>query len=444
MVFGPIRVNQGNYGTGVGNLPTLKDVLDIIPRGKILQSELKAYSKEMLDAHVKLIIDAHTIEASQIKFISFSAGSSTYGLQYAKSIMPNTSTFLLKDFGTNTSTSVIDAFLTTVKDIKADGVIVNKSLFLTHNNMNYINKIKDTGLVFGAYTSNVYYEYIILQDRGVDMITTDTPNLHHDFRIKKGKTYDVNKLNNYHIDGEITTVKGLGSQFATMAYFYNNAWLSSFDGSIIQSWINNSVKLIFNTGQANNEDIPSTYGSSVTSTNSAHIVTGSGCPNINLSWLLADGASSADVWEVHSSGTFNMAFGVDNKPVAQMDTDGLPKGSTNYPANPCILFSTTNSTAQIKIVGFRIGNATDMTTNAAPWIIKIFENNTSGTQVYSQTTNALGPGNFQEIIINYMGLPGVNYMMEFEDGNVNGGTTGMNNLIFEQHTNQTPSGNMIP
>ena len=446
------QLNAGNYGDGVG-IPTLEDVLDTIPRGKLLQLELKTYSKEMIDA-VKVVIDAHDIESNQIAIICFTAGTSTTGLKYCKTIMPNINTLLLKDFGSDTSASVIDTSLAVIKDIKADGYVVNKTLFLTHDNTTYINKIKDAGLFLGVYTNNIYWDSIILQDRGVDSITTDTAHLHHDFRIKKMKSYAPDKLNNYHIDGDTTIVTGLNTNNINTTntkhlYFYDNSWWSSFDGSLVQTWnvaaVNDTVVLTFKTGQANNQTISSTYGSAITTTTDAHIITGSGCPDINIDWNTAGGNGLAYVWEIHGASSFATAFGSTNLPILQMDLNAFTSGQGGgTPTNPTIKFTTTTASAQVKIVGFRIGDATDRTAAASAWILNIYENDTTGNKVYTQTTNAMGAGDFQDIVINYMGAEGVNYMLEFDDQGTNGYTTAINNLTFEQHTGETPTGDLVP
>lgn len=434
-------LNAGNYGTGVGDLPKLVDVLNTVPRSKIIQIELKDYSNAMVDA-VKSIIDDHSIESNQVKIISFSSSA----LSYSKQVMPNINTFLLKNFNSDTSDATINDTIATMETNKIDGILVNKTLFLTYNNTSYIDKIKNAGFVLGAYTSNVYDDSILLQDRGVQFIATDTPNLHRDFRVKKGKSYHVSKLNNHQMDGNITTITGLGNNGATLAYFYNNEWLSAFDGSIIQSWNINSVRLTFNTGQSSNADIASDYGSAVTTTTNAHIVTGSGCPDIDLLWQLADGNPSTNVWEIHSASSFDAAFGVSKKPVAQLDVNIL---GGSYPANPVIKFSTTTTTAQVKIVGFRIGDASDKNdangyVGPTAWTINIYENSTSGNKVYSQTTNALDAGDYQDIVINYMGAAGADYVMEFDDGGTDWYSTAINDLVFEQHASQTPSGDLVP
>ena len=445
-------LNDGDYGTGVGDLPTLEDVLNTIPRGKIIHIELKDNSKNMIDA-VKIIIDAHDIQPNQVKIISFEEGSSTTGLQYAKSIMPNYNTLLLKNFGSDTSAYVIDTSLELIKTIKADGYLVNKTLFLTHDNTTYINKIKDAGLFLGVYTNNVYADSIILQDRGVDSITTDNPNLHHDFRIKKMKTYQLATLNKYHIDGDTTVVTGFNTNSSNTTdskhiYFKDNSWWSSFDGSLVQTWntptADNTVVLTFKTEQDTNETILSSYGSAITTTTDAHITTGMGCPDIDIDWNTAGGNGLDFVWEIHSGGalgTFNTAFG-DNLPVLQMDLNDFNESQGGgSPTNPTIKFSTTTATAQVKIVGFRIGDATDRTVAASAWILNIYENDTvNGNKVYTQTTNAMGAGDFQDIVINYMGEEGVDYMLEFDDQGTNGYTTAINNLTFEQHTAETPTG----
>jgi len=445
------QLNAGNYGEVVG-IPTLEQVLDTVPRGGIIQIELKDYSKNMIDA-VKVIIDAHDIENNQICIISFEAGTTTTGLRYSKIIMPNIKTLLLKNFGSNTSTTAIENELALVKLIKADGIVVNKTLHFTHDNIYYINRIKDAGLMFGAYTSNTRAESIQLQDLGADMITTDYPNLHHDFVKKKMKTYVVAELNQYHIDGDTTVCTDFPTGASSHLYFLNKSWFRSSDGSVVQSWNINGVTLDFAINGENtvsNSDIPSTYGSNITTTGDGYVVSGTGCPSIALLWKVKGNLPATDVWEFHNGTSFDQAFGVSNKPVAQMDLNAYSGGpnSGTLPPNPTIRFNTTSDTAQVKIVGFRIGDADDRTTSASAWNINIYENDTNGNKVFTMITDALGAGDFQDVVINYIGAAGSDYMLEFDAifGLPFRGafyTTAINNLVFHQLQNTTPSGDLV-
>ena len=219
-------------------------------------------------------------------------------------------------------------------------------------------------------------------------------------------------------------------------YFKNGIWykIHNNDEVVITPTVDNRVVLTFKTGQAN---ILSTYGSAIKTTTTAHIITGVGCPDINIEWNTVGGNGVSDVWEINQVNVFEYAFGGSaNLPILQMDLNG------EFPTNPTIKFSTTAS-AQVKIVGFRIGDATNRETAASAWILNIYENDTTGNKVYTQTTNALGAEDFQDIIINYMGAEGVNYMLEFDDQGTNGNTTGINNLTFEQHTAETPTGDLV-
>tara|TARA_R110001599_G_scaffold73668_3_gene203657 strand:+ start:995 stop:1855 length:861 start_codon:yes stop_codon:yes gene_type:complete len=219
-----------------------------------------------------------------------------------------------------------------------------------------------------------------------------------------------------------------------IGYYYNGIWYRIFDNSpIVDNF--NSVVLTFDTGQKNNEDLASNYGSAISIASDAYIVNGTGCPSIDLEWTTATGPV-ANLWEVHSSVKFVSAFG--SRPhVLQLDVD-VDNGV--LPPNPVIKFMTT-AEVQVRIVGFRIGNLiSQLAEPAKAWVINIYEDNTSGNKVYTQTTNSLGRGAFQDIVINYIGETGKNYALEFDDQEQGRYTTAINNLTFEQHINQVPTG----
>ena len=198
----------------------------------------------------------------------------------------------------------------------------------------------------------------------------------------------------------------------------------------------NSVILTFKTGQNNNDDLSSTYGSAISTTSTSAIVNGTGCPFIDLEWTTINGLT-ADVWEIHQSNNFISAFGASNLPVVQLDLD--PDNGV-IPSNPLIIFTTTAS-VQVRIVGFRIGNLLSMVSgDEGAWVINIYENDATGNKVYTQTTNVLGAGDFQDIAINYVGETGKNYALEFDNQGKGHYWTGINNLTYEQHINQIPTG----
>ena len=235
-------------------------------------------------------------------------------------------------------------------------------------------------------------------------------------------------------NGTITLVSdGTTSNTNCMAYHIAGDWYRSFDNSKISDNFN-SVLLNFKTGQSSNDDLSSTYGSNITTSSTSAIATKNGCPNIALTWTTATG-SLANVWEIDTSSNFNTPFGSSNKPVCQMNV------SPNS-IKPVIIF-TTSSSVQVRIVGFRIGNLSSMSDSEHAWILNIYENNTSGTKIYTQTTNVLGAGEFQDILINYVGGVGINYALEFDDQGTNGFATAINDVVFEEHTNRTPTGNTI-
>jgi hypothetical protein len=300
---------------------------------------------------------------------------------------------------------------------------VNKDLFLTHNNTNYINKIKNEGFVLAAYTCNDYDENVKLQDVGFDSITTDFPNLHIDFRIKKGLVYDVNKLNNLGNNGRRAVISGIGTNGATLGYLYNDMWLSASDNSIIQSWSLSRTVLNFNTGQSSNSDLSTTYGSASTQTGGGIITTGNGTPDIDLLW-----APSPDVLEVHAGSGFNTPF-LGLTPVLQLDLNIL---SGSIPDKPTVTFTTTTLTAKVKIESFRIGHATDMVETPHSWTIRIFEGDITGMEVFTYSTGILGIGDGEDVTMDFEGSAGENYVLQFDNNGNNHYRGAINNLTFQQ------------
>ena len=449
------QLNAGNYGDGVG-LPTLNDVLDCIPRTKILYLEIKDNSKACIDA-IKVIIDAHDIESNQIKLISFAEGTSTTGLEYCKIIMPYINTLWLVNIslGANTTTTFINDKITLMKSKRIDGILPSKSLYLTHYNIAYINAIKNAGLYLGCWTSNNYNDSIILQDVGFESIITDSPNLHPDFRDFGGKCYTYATLSNLgRTNGDTTVCKDFPTGKSSHLYFYENEWCKG-DGVVVKSFnsfVDGSVILTFDiVGLAgDNLDIPTNYGSAKSTTSQGWVVGGSGCPNINVLWALKGNYAPTDVWEKHSGVHFTTAFGSD-KPVAQMDCNSWAGHGSQKPPHPTIKLTTTLSTAQIKIVGFKIGNAMDRSStltvgdNKLAWIINIYEDNaTSGNKLYTQTTNSIGAGESQVISINYVGAPNQNLMIEFDDQGDNLYYTAIDSLEFHQVYGEAASGDLVP
>ena len=416
------KLRTGNYGTDdvYAAIPTLAQVLKIIPEGKLIYLELKTTTEAMCGAVAKICDDAE-LEPYQIKIMCFDS----VGLKYMKELRPQYETFLLKkDFGTDGTTA--DDTITLLNDIKADGIAVKKTLLLKHNKTDYINKIRAEGFFLSGYTSNDYDESIVLQDFGFDSIITDNPDLHVDFRKKKGKTYDVGKLNNYQTDGNISIITGAGHTGGTLGYFYNDTWKSAVDGSVLRSWAGNTVKLTFKSGKISNDDIATNYGSAINDTgrnSEEFIVTGTGCPGIELTW-----APDPNVWESHEGTAFETAFGGPaNLPVAQMDVAESQVDRPNISFVP-------SATATVKIIGFRIGTATDVLNTPFAWVITIHEGDLNGPVVKTHTTPVMAKGTFEDVVLNFTGETGVTYVLQFNDGGKNYYNYGsaINDLWFEE------------
>ena len=178
--------------------------------------------------------------------------------------------------------------------------------------------------------------------------------------------------------------------------------------------------LTFDTGQANNADLSTSFASNLAADIAGANVSNGTTPDIGLTW-----APSPDVWEVHGASTFDPIdpsnSGVD---VVQLDLNGGE-------ANPTITFATAPSVG-LQLNSLLIGNATDMSETPNKWTITISKV-VGGQQVFTHTTATLGAGDTEAVNFNgFTGDLGVDYVLEFDDHGADHPRGGIDNLSFNQ------------
>jgi len=176
----------------------------------------------------------------------------------------------------------------------------------------------------------------------------------------------------------------------------------------------NTTLLMFDTGQGNNADLATTFGSNLSGEIAGALVLGGGTPDIGLTW-----APSPNVLEIH--GGIGFAPVGDGK-VLQFDLNGGE-------ADPTITFAVAAG-YRLRINSLRIGHASDMTEPDNAWTVTISEN--GGPQVFSHTTAAMGASDTELVTFNFIGEVGTDYVLKFDDGGANHVRAAIDNLSFSQ------------
>lgn len=185
---------------------------------------------------------------------------------------------------------------------------------------------------------------------------------------------------------------------------------------------------------ANNSDLAPNFASFAAADGNGFITSDATgpTPNIGLTWAPAGGtvvnAPDIDVLELHSSTTFGGAgFTV---PVLQLDMD-LSNHSA-LPADPTIDFAV-DPGFSLRLLSLEIGNATDQTASEPPygWTLSVIRLSDMST-VLSRATSLLGAGNRETVTFDFLGNPGEDYRLLFDDGGANRVRTAIDNLSFSQ------------
>ncbi|WP_432797655.1 glycerophosphodiester phosphodiesterase [Poriferisphaera sp. WC338] len=151
-------------------MPTLAEVLAVIPKGKLVYIEIKVGADVV--SKVKEDIEGSGINPSQVRVISFNPEA----VKESREQMPDIKAYLLLSFGSKqvkeagglTSEGVIDE----LKRTKANGVDLNDSKTVTPK---FVDAIKDAGFEYHVWTVNDPEIAEKYEKLGVDSITTDRP-----------------------------------------------------------------------------------------------------------------------------------------------------------------------------------------------------------------------------------------------------------------------------
>ena len=155
-------------------IPTLVELLDIVPKGKLFYIEIKS-GKDAAKAVplVKADIEKSGIDKKQIRIISFSEEA----IKATKEQMPDIEAYLLifftRDEKTGEWAPTADEIIEKLKACRADGVDINVTQGITKP---FINQIKGAGFTYHVWTINSAHLARKYAALGADSITTDRPD----------------------------------------------------------------------------------------------------------------------------------------------------------------------------------------------------------------------------------------------------------------------------
>lgn len=150
-------------------VPTLEDVLAIVPDGKGILVEIKD-SPRIVEALVAAL-DASGLGVDQVTIISFDAGV----IESLKRSAPRWKAFWLTSFKERDGVwrPTVDEVVTTARRIKADGVDVKAEPSVVNDA--FAKAVRQAGLELHVWTVNDAALARKMAEVGVDSITTDRP-----------------------------------------------------------------------------------------------------------------------------------------------------------------------------------------------------------------------------------------------------------------------------
>ena len=151
-------------------MPTLPEVLAIIPPGKTVYIEIK--EGRAIVPFIKTDIENSKLKPEQIRIISFDPAA----VQEAKKLMPHIKAYLLFSFEDHWQEAhgkvTLDRILDELNETGADGVDLNDAPQVTPV---FVNAIKNAGYEYHVWTINKPEVARKFRDLGVGSITTDRP-----------------------------------------------------------------------------------------------------------------------------------------------------------------------------------------------------------------------------------------------------------------------------
>jgi len=161
---------KGNEYKGT-TIPTIQEVLQVIPAGRGIYIEIKDY-REIFLKKLAGILEQYSIPDDKIRIIAFNP----WRLRTAKKYLPGIKIFRL--FGCRFSKNRYSRFVTnkwlkyTLLKVKCDGIDAIAASFIDES---LVKSIRDSHLNFCAYGVENIQDAVRLINLGVDSITTDSP-----------------------------------------------------------------------------------------------------------------------------------------------------------------------------------------------------------------------------------------------------------------------------
>ncbi len=166
-------------GFGGESVPTLEEVLEIVPIGRGILIEIKD-SPRIVEA-LAAALDASELTTDQVTVISFDADV----IASLKQRAPKWKAFWLTSFKERDGVwrPTIDEVVATARRIKADGVDVQAETAVVDGS--FVKSVREAGLEVHVWTVNDAALARRMTEIGVDSITTDRPA-----KIREAVTFD--------------------------------------------------------------------------------------------------------------------------------------------------------------------------------------------------------------------------------------------------------------
>lgn len=152
-------------------VPTLAEVLEIVPAGKQIFVEIKC-GPEIMPA-LKQELTSSGLKPEQIVIISFNADVITQSRRLMPQYRANWLTSYRRDEKSNDWKPGLEQVLATLKRTGATGIGTNGNLNVV--NEEFVEAIRSAGLEFHVWTVNRPEDARRFRSLGVDSITTDRP-----------------------------------------------------------------------------------------------------------------------------------------------------------------------------------------------------------------------------------------------------------------------------
>ncbi|MCX7050080.1 MAG: glycerophosphodiester phosphodiesterase [Candidatus Sumerlaeota bacterium] len=150
-------------------IPTIEEVLAIVPRGKKIYIEIKAPNEIAI---IKRALAQSSLKPKQIVIISFEKAEVAVAKREIAGIKTLWLTTIKKDKATGARNPPVEEILATLKEIKADGLDCEGNDAVDRE---FVRKFQDAGFEFHVWTIDKADEARRFASFGVNSITTNRP-----------------------------------------------------------------------------------------------------------------------------------------------------------------------------------------------------------------------------------------------------------------------------